>query len=129
MIYAPIARLGGLFLCYLFPKMVPLGPDNQLIVLVTLVSCFLYQASMIIWKSFSQRYIKSYRGLSNDEKIEWDARAPSTLHAIVLCSACIYLFLFTDDFNESKVNKKILTPLLSEWPTNPSLTSIYTLRN
>ncbi|KAL6784458.1 hypothetical protein ACKKBF_B01870 [Auxenochlorella protothecoides x Auxenochlorella symbiontica] len=44
----------------------------------------------------------SYSNLSEKKKLEWDARWPSTLHAVVLSSAAGYLFLCTDLFSDSK---------------------------
>jgi len=100
---AKLPASGWFLFCNLCSGMGPLGSVTQVALLVTLASIILYQLSLVSWKAFSNKYIKSYKSLSIDEKIEWGARAPSTLHAIILCFSCIYLFLLTDLFDEFKV--------------------------
>lgn len=45
--------------------------------------------------------LPAYRKLPEREQLEWDARLPSTVHALVITAATIYLSIFSSVFGEA----------------------------
>lgn len=61
----------------------------------------------------SMLYLKGYNNLTKLEKIEWNNRGFSTIHAVIVATTSLYLLVFSDLFkNDSKselvVNRKSL---------------------
>lgn len=57
-----------------------------------------FLGSMWLMRQVSRRISKSYRSLSAEEQLEWDGKAPSTLHAIIITAAAIFITFWTDTF-------------------------------
>jgi hypothetical protein len=81
------------------------GEQPYVLVAVTVVlSCLMYQAALHGWRIISEKLLKSYNTLSRIDKRDWSGRSPSTLHALVLSFACIYLFILSDTFCEDEAH-------------------------
>ena len=75
---------------------------------VALCGFVIYQASLLGWRGFSEKYIKPYKTFNSKEKLAWDAKGPSTVHAVALSASAIYMFLCTDLFHETKVKSLVI---------------------
>ncbi|KAL7247128.1 hypothetical protein ACSBR2_002111 [Camellia fascicularis] len=53
-------------------------------------------------------FFKGYAKLNDAEKIEWKSRGFSTFHALVVAIASLYLFLFSDLFDEDSHKELII---------------------
>ncbi|XP_008674896.1 TLC domain-containing protein 4-B isoform X2 [Zea mays] len=85
------------------------GPQEQILwpasVLAGIVMCgAVYQMT----RHVSSRCFKCYSMLNNRQKVEWNNRGFSTLHALVAAAVSFYLVMISDLFNEDAHNSIII---------------------
>lgn len=74
-------------------------PDGMIVAEAAVVGYAVYMGSL--WAAQRLSPLSSgYRKLSAAERLEWEGRLPSTLHALVITGATIYLFLCSPVFAE-----------------------------
>ena len=89
---------------------------------------FTYITSMLLWRRFSNSHIKCYKSLGRVDQLEWDGRAPSTLHALILSVAVLYIFLCTNTFGETQpISTSTVPPPPSPFVLRASPTTTATL--
>eukprot|EP01116_Phalansterium_solitarium_P023120 TRINITY_DN793_c0_g5_i1.p1 TRINITY_DN793_c0_g5~~TRINITY_DN793_c0_g5_i1.p1 ORF type:complete len:282 (-),score=95.54 TRINITY_DN793_c0_g5_i1:197-1042(-) len=71
------------------------------IIVGSFIAC---QLSYVWGNWYFSRKSRTYRKLSEQDKIEWQTRIASTLHALVAFSIAAYLVLFDQKFNADPVN-------------------------
>ncbi|XP_018609286.1 transmembrane protein 56-B-like isoform X2 [Scleropages formosus] len=77
---------------------------SQLIFTVSMASVFFFQwlfHSVSPW--VSSHITSGFMQLSHKQKIEWNSRAVSTLHAVVVGHLCLYILFFDDAISENPV--------------------------
>lgn len=79
---------------------------DQIALLGFLLGILVYRLSLVLWRVVSDRCFKIYSCLSTGDKLEWQGKCPSTIHAVALTAAVAYLFLAPDSpFDEAKVRR------------------------
>ncbi|CAL4901348.1 unnamed protein product [Urochloa decumbens] len=80
---------------------VSFGPDEQILwpasVLAGVAMC---AAIYDLTRHVSSRYSKSYNGLNDMHKVEWNNRGFSTFHALAAAAVSFYLLVISDLFSE-----------------------------
>jgi len=71
----------------------------------TVVASLMYFTILKLWSKASHRWLKSYRTLNDLDKLDWEGRGPSTVHAVGITAVIVYLFA-TDVFDEGKVRNR-----------------------
>nr|XP_057915890.1 TLC domain-containing protein 4-B-like [Doryrhamphus excisus] len=81
-----------------------MDPFSQLILTISVTSFLTFQwlfHKVSPWVSV--RISPGFRGLSDKQKVEWNSRTVSTLHALLVGIFCLYILLFDDAVNEDPV--------------------------
>ncbi|XP_068656489.1 uncharacterized protein [Aristolochia californica] len=66
-------------------------------------SIFLCKMAYDLTQLFSSFYFKSYSGLNKIQRIEWNNRGISTIHAIFITVTALYLVFFSDLFSDNRL--------------------------
>ncbi|XP_052181976.1 uncharacterized protein LOC127794759 isoform X2 [Diospyros lotus] len=61
-----------------------------------------------VTSAFSLLFFKGYAKLNDAEKLEWNNRGFSTVHALVVAVSSLYLLLFSDLFDEGSYDELII---------------------
>uniref|UniRef100_A0A8C5GZL7 Transmembrane protein 56-B-like n=1 Tax=Gouania willdenowi TaxID=441366 RepID=A0A8C5GZL7_GOUWI len=81
-----------------------MDPFSLLILTISVSSFFTFQwlfHKVSPW--FSRRVSPGFLSLSDKQKVEWNSRTVSTLHALLVGVFCLYILFFDDAVNEDPV--------------------------
>ncbi|XP_035278579.1 TLC domain-containing protein 4-B-like [Anguilla anguilla] len=77
-----------------------MDPFNQLILTLMVLSFLAFQGLFHAVSPWASSHVSSgFRQLSRKQKIEWNSRTVSTLHALVVGVFCFYILVFDDAIN------------------------------
>ncbi|MBN3323942.1 TM56B protein, partial [Atractosteus spatula] len=81
-----------------------MDPFNQLILAISVASFITFQLLFHYVSSWvSIRISSGFQKLNEKQKIEWNSRTVSTLHALMVGIFCVYILFFDDAVNEDPV--------------------------
>ncbi|MBN3296642.1 TLC domain-containing protein 4-B [Amia ocellicauda] len=81
-----------------------MDPFSQLILAISVTSFITFQLLFHYVSAWvSSRISPGFQKLSDKQKIEWNSRTVSTLHALVVGIFCLYILFFDDAVNEDPV--------------------------
>ncbi|KAK3165785.1 hypothetical protein QOZ80_1AG0037700 [Eleusine coracana subsp. coracana] len=85
------------------------GPQEQVLWPASILAGVLMSGAVYeIARKVSSRCFKSYNGLNRMQKVEWNNRCFSTVHALVVAAVSFYLVVISDLFNENVHNGMLI---------------------